>query len=258
MLSESGKKQLELEKDYWELKLQALRMKSEAEDMRARILEKQVELGTAPADQEAESRTARAESLLLQAEAKMAEIEILKIEERLKKAEEVAKKPQEETTIFMKHENPTLYIPLTSQPRSAPQPPIAPPATRSSGRRLPALQPQPNAIAVGSILKIEAEGIDLGDVTKGSCQVEPMGTVALGPVYGRVEVVGKTVLEAEAAITKELIRAQLALGVEDPDVKVQVTQEPSTGYQWNVTQPEQESKITVGEIIQVKCDTTIC
>ena len=129
VLSESGQKQLELEKDYWELKLQALRMKSEAEEMRARILEMQVEQGTAPAGQEAESRTARAESLLLQAEAKMAEIEILKIDERLKKAAEAAKRPQEETAIFMKHETP----PYTSRSPRSPDPPLNP---QSPPRRL--------------------------------------------------------------------------------------------------------------------------
>lgn len=45
--------------------------------------------------------------------------------------------------------------------------------------------------------------------------VESMGTVALGPAYGRVNVKGMTVLEAEEAITK-----QLAKVIEKPEVQV--------------------------------------
>jgi hypothetical protein len=45
--------------------------------------------------------------------------------------------------------------------------------------------------------------------------VEAMGTVALGPVYGRVKVVGMSVLDAERAIKKHLSEF-----IQDPQVQV--------------------------------------
>ena len=61
-------------------------------------------------------------------------------------------------------------------------------------------------------------------------RVEPMGTIALGPRYGRVEIVGKTTLEAEEAVTKAMHEWAHSVGVTDMEsIKVQVTRPLSTG-----------------------------
>jgi RNA polymerase sigma factor (sigma-70 family) len=53
--------------------------------------------------------------------------------------------------------------------------------------------------------------------------IEPMGTVALGPVYGRVNVKGMTVLEAEEAIKKHLAKI-----IEDPQLQVTLSEKQSS------------------------------
>lgn len=68
----------------------------------------------------------------------------------------------------------------------------------------------------GSVIRIEAIGVETGVPIDAVFVVEPMGTVALGVDYGRVKVDGLSVIEAEQAI-----RDHLAKEFENP--KVQVT-----------------------------------
>ncbi|MBN2580576.1 MAG: protein kinase [Pirellulales bacterium] len=64
--------------------------------------------------------------------------------------------------------------------------------------------PEPYTIAPGDSLKIQAAGTLWDQPINGVYRVEPQGTVALGPVYGRVKVAGLSLVEAEGAIVKKL------------------------------------------------------
>jgi hypothetical protein len=72
----------------------------------------------------------------------------------------------------------------------------------------------------------------------GSFVVEPMGTVALGPYYGRVVVAGKSILEAEHAILEHLKKI-----LDNPKVQVTIigsdAQESDIWYSLTPAQPEQ-------------------
>jgi beta-lactamase regulating signal transducer with metallopeptidase domain/tetratricopeptide (TPR) repeat protein len=71
-------------------------------------------------------------------------------------------------------------------------------------------------LAPGDVVLVRALGALPDQPLDGQFEVEEFGTLALGPAYGRVEVEGLTVLEAEAAVTKALAEV-----LTDP--KVQVT-----------------------------------
>jgi hypothetical protein len=84
-----------------------------------------------------------------------------------------------------------------------------------SPRRVPVLA-DPYRIAAGDVLSVSAAGTHADAPIADDFVVEPSGSVALGPVYGRVKVAGMSLEEAEKAIEAHL-RQQLA------DPKVQVT-----------------------------------
>jgi RNA polymerase sigma factor (sigma-70 family) len=88
---------------------------------------------------------------------------------------------------------------------ATPASPTAPPASDYR------IQPQ-------DILAIQAIGALADQPVGDAYYVEPMGTVALGPAYGRVKVVGLTILEAEEAIKKKLSEV-----VAPENLKVQAT-----------------------------------
>jgi RNA polymerase sigma factor (sigma-70 family) len=56
----------------------------------------------------------------------------------------------------------------------------------------------------GSRIRVQARGVDTESPLDGVFVVEPMGTVALGVTYGRVNIEGLSVLEAEQEILKHL------------------------------------------------------
>ncbi len=62
----------------------------------------------------------------------------------------------------------------------------------------------PYRIRPEDLLQIQVLGTMLDQPIDGNFTVEPSGTVPLGPAYGRVQVKGFTLEEAEAAITKHL------------------------------------------------------
>ena len=79
---------------------------------------------------------------------------------------------------------------------------------------------QPYRIGPGDTLLVRTYG-ELPDRPEGQFTVEDEGTIALGPFYGRVDVAGLSVREAEAAVLK-LLTASLKDVVKEPP-KVQVT-----------------------------------
>ena len=62
----------------------------------------------------------------------------------------------------------------------------------------------PYTISPGALLSINAVGVLKDQPIQGTYTVEPTGTVALGPAYGRVQVKGLTLEAAEEAIQKKL------------------------------------------------------
>ena len=174
----------------------------------------------------------------------------------LKKLSDICEDPMVQVTLAGSTGGNTNYTQPTFYPQPAkriePTPAAsAPPAARSSGRRQPAPLPQPDTIGIGDKLAIEARDFQLGDAIADWFTIEPMGTVALGPIYGRVKVAEKPILEAEKLITEQLNRVQLAMGAEKSDVKVQVMHEAIHDGRWNTAHLEQVPKIAVGEYIRV-------
>jgi RNA polymerase sigma factor (sigma-70 family) len=90
-----------------------------------------------------------------------------------------------------------------------PTPPKAEPAAKPDGRIRP-----------GDRLKIEAANAFEAEPIRGVYVVEPGGKVALGAMYGRVAVAGKTFEEAEEEITthlkKSLVNPRVSVTAPDP------------------------------------------
>jgi RNA polymerase sigma factor (sigma-70 family) len=92
-----------------------------------------------------------------------------------------------------------------------------------------AIAPAPNAEkATGKIeprdaLRIRVANAFADQPIDGVYLVESMGTVALGPVYGRVDVKGLTLLEAEKAVKKHLAEV-----IQDPQVQVTLSEKRSS------------------------------
>ncbi|HYO25920.1 MAG TPA: tetratricopeptide repeat protein, partial [Lacipirellulaceae bacterium] len=83
----------------------------------------------------------------------------------------------------------------------------------------------PYRIGPGDTLRVRSIG-NLPDQVDGTFIVEEEGTIAIGPAYGRVEVTGLTVREAETAVLKTLTAAATAhFGHSEFQPKVQVTLE---------------------------------
>jgi beta-lactamase regulating signal transducer with metallopeptidase domain/protein involved in polysaccharide export with SLBB domain len=85
-------------------------------------------------------------------------------------------------------------------------------ATQWRSGRLPAA---PYRISANDLLQIQVVGTIIGQPIDGNIAVEPGGTVPLGPAYGRAEVKGLTLEEAEQAIAKQLKKILMR-----PDVSV--------------------------------------
>jgi hypothetical protein len=73
----------------------------------------------------------------------------------------------------------------------------------------------PYRISPGDPLMIRVTGTMIDQPVNGEFIVEPQGTVALGPGYGRAQVAGLTLEQAEAAICKKLQEV-----LNKPDVSV--------------------------------------
>ncbi len=109
---------------------------------------------------------------------------------------------------------PTPAEPLGRQssisPPAVPTPPQFPPSAVFK------TDPTPHRITVGDQLLVRAMGTFPEQPLDGPITVEASGTLPLGPAYGRVNVVGMTLVEAEKAIIEKLAEVL-------NDVDVQVT-----------------------------------
>ena len=121
-----------------------------------------------------------------------------------------------------------IYAPASAVPgapatyaATAPAPIVAPPprlnATPASPTVAPYLAtialPPPDKIIAGDTLNIECEPEDAK--VKPVVTVEPDGRIAIGVRYGRVNVAGKSLSEAE-----DIIREAMAKVMKDPQVQV--------------------------------------
>jgi protein involved in polysaccharide export with SLBB domain len=79
-------------------------------------------------------------------------------------------------------------------------------------------------IASHDVIRIQVANAFADQPIDGNYVVEPMGTVALGPGYGRVKVAGLSILEAEDAI-----KDHLAKMIENPEVQATVYEKRETG-----------------------------
>jgi protein involved in polysaccharide export with SLBB domain len=99
--------------------------------------------------------------------------------------------------------------------------PIAAAPSVSMGPTLPTESAE-EVIGPADLLRINVANAFADSPIDSAYVVEPMGTVALGPIYGRVNVAGMSVLEAE-----EAIKEQLAKLFEDPQVQVTMAEKRS-------------------------------
>jgi uncharacterized protein (TIGR03067 family) len=112
-----------------------------------------------------------------------------------------------------------------------------------------AIPPEPYTILPGDSLLISAVGTIPNDPIDGIYIVEPAGTVALGPAYGRASVKGLSLVEAEGAIAKELKKILL-----QPEVSV--TLAGWVDRSKPQAQPEVH-RIAPGDILDIWADGTL-
>ncbi len=80
-----------------------------------------------------------------------------------------------------------------------------------------------DSVHPGDVIRIHVANAFAGNPINDAYPVEKMGTIALGPSYGRVEVKGMSVLEAEDAVKRHLAKI-----IEDPQVQVTLIEKQST------------------------------
>ena len=149
---------------------------------------------------------------------------------------------------------PAPQVPLTqpAAPLSPPTPPIPPdptplptlepPRDRTSAHEQP-LREDPIHIQPLDIIKIQVIGTILDQPIDGYYLVEPDGQVPLGPAYGRANVNGLTVEQAEGKITQ-----QLAILLAKPDVQVTKVGRASL---WRGMPPGASYTISPGDLLYI-------
>ena len=108
------------------------------------------------------------------------------------------------------------------------------PAEREEAWREAVLPKSPYKIGVWDVLNVRVLGTIIDQPIDGFFLVESTGTLAFGPAYGRVQVKGMTLNEAEAAI-----KAKLKQVLAKPDVQVTVARQAGQKEQWRATAPPQ-------------------
>lgn len=111
--------------------------------------------------------------------------------------------------------------------------PLQPGSDRYLGRSEPDFHPY--TIGVGDSLKVIAANVLPDQPIADVYVVESMGTLALGPTYGRVKVAGLTLLEAEEKIKKQLLTI-----LAEVSVQVTLVSSASSGTLQNYTAPRSE------------------
>ena len=111
-------------------------------------------------------------------------------------------------------------------------------------RSKPAFQlPVPYIIGLGDTLQIHALGTLIMQPVDDFYVVEPTGTVAPGPAYGRVNVKGLTIEQAEKTVTESLRKILKSTEV---SISLALWQDPA-----KYTFPRQEHKIDPGDILDI-------
>ena len=117
--------------------------------------------------------------------------------------------------------------------RSRVSPKVQVTAARRGGPWREAVLPKtPYKTGPWDVLHVWVLGTLIDQPIDGSFSVESTGTLALGPVYGRVRVTGFTLEEAE-----EAIGMQLKQFLAHPEVQVALVQQANQAKQWRETSP---------------------
>jgi protein involved in polysaccharide export with SLBB domain len=107
-------------------------------------------------------------------------------------------------------------------------------ARRGEAWREAVLPKLPYKIGVFDVLQVRVVGTLLDQPIDGFFLVESTGTLAFGPAYGRVEVKGMTLDEAQ-----EAIKTKLKQVLTKPEVQVTLSRQASPKEQWRETTPPQ-------------------
>ena len=234
-LPAGGKKQLELERQYWALKAEGLRNQARLKESKAGAMKENASGSVF------EQRELLVEATLLNAEVKLCESKVEELAGRLKQVERLEKiekrlqqNPLQSAARRQAGDLRNYTYDATPVPRDSGMRFQAPldafdAAPAQSSRATVSASPQPSLrsdpfaqkagngkIDPGETINIQVVGAFPDAPISGNYDVEPMGTVALGPMYGRVKVAGKGLLDAE-----DLIKAHLSEFLKE--VKVQVT-----------------------------------
>jgi protein involved in polysaccharide export with SLBB domain len=111
----------------------------------------------------------------------------------------------------------------------------------------------PYKIGVFDVLQVRAIGTLIDQPVDGYYLVEAAGTLPLGPSYGRVEVKGLSVEEAEAAITKKLSEV---LQKPEVQVKLERTADQKEIFH-NVAPPDTTYRIHPGALLAIHAIGTL-
>ena len=196
---------LQGEKKFLEVKSQSLKLQAEASMYRARALAVSTELQRKELLNKAEQLKAEAEALLLEAE-------LMQVKTRMN---EIMRQIEQLRSDSLSSTNTTRPAAAIGSP-ARPARPALPGLPGRSGKSDPT---SPRAITIGDRLQIE---IMIGEkITKRTVVVEPTGSVALGVEYGRVNLDGAKIEDAEVEIIK-----QLSQDWQNPKVQVTLESEP--------------------------------
>ena len=117
-------------------------------------------------------------------------------------------------------------------------------------RSTPAIKlPEPYIIGLGDTLRITALGTLIDQPIDDYFVVEPMGTVALPPDYGRVKVQGLSIEQAEKTVEKSL---EKVLRQPTVSISLMLWQDPS-----KYTLPPQPPRIAPGNILDILAANTL-
>ncbi|MCA9262898.1 MAG: sigma-70 family RNA polymerase sigma factor [Planctomycetales bacterium] len=179
---EERRARLEIEREFLNRKADALRLQARAKEQLQRVVQLKLENATtdiAKAELKAEAMQLEAEMVLLTAEAERTHLESDLVGRQFE-----------------------AYSPRTpvraSSGTTGTRPPASNPYQQDSRRQLP------ETIEPGVRLKIQSAGLPPDALLAAVVTVEASGKIALGPLYGRVEVRGLTLEEAEEKIVKQL------------------------------------------------------
>lgn len=116
---------------------------------------------------------------------------------------------------------------------------------------------EPDVLQAGDVVLLRVKGALPEDPISDEFEIESMGTIALGPAYGRVKIAGHKLLEAE-----DLIRDYLRNYLDDPRVQLTLREKASPfanpfGNRFAPTPvrpPSVSDKLEVGDVVQLQVE----